>query len=66
MVNEQPALLRLYRWEREADLVGVPGIVEYIEVWYNRRRPNSALGYVSPEAFVKRPIESKRESFKSG
>lgn len=26
-------------------------IFEYIEVWYNRQRRHSALGYLSPEAF---------------
>ena len=26
-------------------------IFEYIEVWYNRQRRHSALGYTSPEAF---------------
>ena len=26
-------------------------IFEYIEVWYNRQRRHSALGYQSPEAF---------------
>jgi putative transposase len=41
-------------------------IFEYIEVWYNRQRRHSALGYVSPEAFENRHFESTRESFKSG
>ena len=26
-------------------------IFEYIEVWYNRQRLHSSLGYVSPENF---------------
>jgi putative transposase len=26
-------------------------IFEYIEIWYNRRRRHSTLGYVSPEQF---------------
>jgi transposase InsO family protein len=29
-------------------------IFEYIEVWYNRRRKHSALGYLSPIAYEKR------------
>ncbi|MBF4274358.1 IS3 family transposase, partial [Vibrio anguillarum] len=27
------------------------GIFEYIEIYYNRNRKHSALGYVSPVAF---------------
>jgi transposase InsO family protein len=41
-------------------------IFEYIEVWYNRQRRHSTLGYISPEAFEKRQFESYRESFVSG
>ena len=41
-------------------------IFEYIEVWYNRQRRHSSLGYVSPQAFEMRHIESNRESFVSG
>jgi transposase InsO family protein len=41
-------------------------IFEYIEVWYNRQRRHSALGYASPETFEKSHFESTRESFKSG
>jgi len=41
-------------------------IFEYIEVWYNRQRRHSALGYSSPGTFEKRHFESNRESFKSG
>jgi transposase InsO family protein len=41
-------------------------IFEYIEVWYNRQRRHSALGYQSPEAFEKSHFDSNRESFKSG
>ncbi len=31
-------------------------IFEYIQVWYNRQRKHSTLGYVSPEQF-----ENKRQ-----
>jgi putative transposase len=41
-------------------------IFEYIEVWYNRQRRHSALGYLSPETFEMSHFESTRESFKSG
>ena len=41
-------------------------IFEYIEVWYNRQRRHSALGYLSPDAFEMSHFESTRESFKSG
>jgi transposase InsO family protein len=41
-------------------------IFEYIEVWYNRQRRHSALGFVSPETFEKRHFESNRESFLLG
>lgn len=41
-------------------------IFEYIEIWYNRQRRHSALGYTSPEAFEKIHFESNRESTKLG
>lgn len=41
-------------------------ISEYIEVWYNRRRRHSALGYSSPEAFEQIHFESACVSTKSG
>ena len=41
-------------------------VFEWIEVWYNRKRRHSALGYVSPEAFEKQHEKQhetrKRES----
>jgi putative transposase len=40
-------------------------IFEYVEVWYNRQRRHSALGYASPETFEQRYFESNRESTKS-
>jgi transposase InsO family protein len=41
-------------------------IFEYIEVWYNRQRRHSTLGYSSPEAFELRYFESRAVSTKSG
>ena len=40
-------------------------IFEYVEVWYNRQRRRSALGYASPEAFEQRYFESNPVSTKS-
>lgn len=41
-------------------------IFEYIEVWYNRQRRHSALGYQSPEAFEQAHIRSFYDSTKAG
>jgi putative transposase len=41
-------------------------IFEYIEVWYNRHRRHSALGYQSPEAFEQAHIRSFSDSTKAG
>jgi len=40
-------------------------IFEYVEVWYNRQRRHSALGYASPETFEQRYFESNSVSTKS-
>jgi transposase InsO family protein len=40
-------------------------IFEYVEVWYNRQRRHSALGYATPETFEQRYFESNPESIKS-
>jgi len=48
------------RWEARQS------IFEYIEVWYNRQRRHSALGYASPETFEQRHYESICVSTKSG
>ena len=31
-------------------------VFEYIEVWYNRQRRHSSLGYVSPAEFERRAL----------
>jgi transposase InsO family protein len=41
-------------------------IFEYIEVWYNRKRRHSAIGYVSPEAFERAHQSNITESFVLG
>ena len=41
-------------------------IFEYIEVWYNRQRRHSALGYQSPEAFEQAHIWLFSDSTKAG
>jgi putative transposase len=41
-------------------------IFEYIEVWYNRQRRHSALGYSSPEAYEQLHFESNPVSTKLG
>jgi transposase InsO family protein len=33
-------------------------VFEYIEVWYNRQRRHSSLGYVSPVEFERRALQS--------
>lgn len=44
----------LYRktYRTETELRGI--VFDYIEVWYNRKRRHSSLGYVSPEQFEKK------------
>ena len=39
------------RWNRAQTRSAV---FEWIEVFYNRQRPHSSLGYLSPEAFEQR------------
>jgi transposase InsO family protein len=41
---------------------GRQSIFEYIEVWYNRQRRHSALGYASPDTFEQRYFDSIPES----
>lgn len=36
-------------------------VFEYVEVWYNRKRLHSALGYLSPEGFEREHQEKMRE-----
>jgi putative transposase len=37
-----------------------PAVFEYIEVWYNRQRRHSTLGYVSPAEYeAQRLVEAK-------
>ena len=40
-------------------------IFEFIEIYYNRQRLHSSLGYLSPIEFVKNNMKEKQEEFKS-
>ncbi len=40
-------------------------IFEYVEVWYNRQRRHSALGYASPDSFESNHYRNINESFVS-
>lgn len=48
----QTELLDRYSWRTTAQLRSA--IFEFVEVFYNRRRRHSSLGYLSPEAFERR------------
>lgn len=41
-----------------SESIAKEAIFEYIECWYNRKRKHAALGYKSPEQFVKQIIKS--------
>ncbi len=41
-------------------------IFEYVEVWYNRQRRHSALGYASPDSFKSAHYRNINESSISG
>jgi transposase InsO family protein len=41
----------VYRTRFETREQARAAIFEWIEVWYNRKRRHSTLGYISPEAF---------------
>ena len=49
-------LIDRYRWLTRA--AAKSAIFEYIEVWYNRRRRHSALGYLSPLQFEQRLLSA--------
>ena len=49
-------LIDRYLWRTRA--AARTAIFEYIEVWYNRRRRHSALGYLSPLQFEQRLLAS--------
>jgi len=37
-------------------------IFDYIETFYNRRRRHSALGYISPESFLKEHFRNQKQN----
>jgi len=41
-------------------------VFEYVEVWYNRQRLHSGLGYASPDSFESAHYRNINESFVSG
>jgi putative transposase len=45
-----------FKSKQEAKLA----IFEFIEVWYNRKRRHSSLGYLSPQAFEETIINKKK------
>ena len=49
-------LIDRYRWQTRAAVK--TAIFEYIEVWYNRQRRHSALGYLSPLQYEQRLLTS--------
>jgi transposase InsO family protein len=49
-------LIDRYRWPTKT--AAKTAVFEYIEVWYNRRRRHSALGYLSPLQFEQRLLTS--------
>jgi putative transposase len=36
-------------------------VFDYIEVWYNRQRRHSSLGYVSPAEYERQMMEQRRK-----
>jgi putative transposase len=49
-LKEECFSLEIFRTRKEAETV----IFEYIEVFYNRKRKHSSLGYLSPVDYEKR------------
>ena len=47
-------------WQTRAE--ARTAIFEFVEVWYNRRRRHSSLGYLTPAEFDKRLLEATRAS----
>ena len=43
----------VHRKSYSSQAEAITDISEYIEVFYNRQRPQAALGYLSPAAFVR-------------
>ena len=53
-------LLMHYDWETRED--ARRAIFRYIEIWYNRKRRHSTLGYISPSAYEAQLLEQVREA----
>ncbi len=54
-LKEEGTENEVYQTRKEAKIA----IFEYIEVFYNRKRKHSSLGYLSPFEFEKRRKETK-------
>lgn len=50
---------RIHRRQYETRAEARADIFQYIELWYNRRRRHSSLGYLSPEEFERRAAAAK-------
>lgn len=50
----------IYRKALETVAAVRAAVFEYIEVWYNRRRLHSSLGYLSPAAYETRLLDQRR------
>ena len=52
----------VYRNHYKTRAAAKKAIFEYIEVWYNRKRRHSTLGYLSPEAFERKHQQEQAEA----
>jgi transposase InsO family protein len=53
----------VYRTRFETREQARSALFEWIEVWYNRKRRHSTLGYLSPEAFERKHQQDATNAF---